>query len=65
MATSFKCLERVILAADDDWPVVVNKFPRSRKVWSRVSRIRSREGAVPRVYGFFFKAVVQAVLLFG
>ena len=27
--------------------------------------ILSREGAVPQVSGFFFKAVVQAVLLFG
>ena len=28
-------------------------------------RILSREGAAPQVYGFFFKAVVQALLLFG
>ena len=28
-------------------------------------RILSREGAEPRVSVFFFKAVVQAVLLFG
>ena len=28
-------------------------------------RILSREGAAPRVFGFFFKATVQAVLLFG
>ena len=27
--------------------------------------ILSREGATPWVYGFFFKAVIQAVLLFG
>ena len=30
-----------------------------------MSRILSREGAAPQVSGFFFKAVVQAVLLFG
>ena len=29
-----------------------------------MSRILSREGAAPRVSGFFFKAVVQVVLLF-
>ena len=28
-------------------------------------RILSREGAAPQVSGLFFKAVVQAVLLFG
>ena len=30
-----------------------------------MARILRREGAEPRVSGFFFKAVVQAVLLFG
>ena len=38
---------------------------RARKFWSRMSRILIREGAAPRVYCFFFKAVVQAVLFFG
>ena len=37
----------------------------ARKFWSRMSRILIREGAAPRVYCFFFKAVVQAVLFFG
>ena len=65
MVTSFTYLGQVISAADDDWPVVVKNLSRARKVWSRMSRILSREGAAPRVSGFFFKAVVQAVLLFG
>ena len=30
-----------------------------------MKRILSREGAAPRVFGFFFKAVMHAVLLFG
>ena len=30
-----------------------------------MTRILSREGAEPRVSGFFFKVVVQAVFLFG
>ena len=30
-----------------------------------MSRILIREGARPRVSGFFFKSIVQAVLLFG
>ena len=64
MVTSIKYLGRVILAADDDWPAVVKNLSRARKVWSRMLRILSREGAVPRVSSFFFKAVVQVVLLF-
>ena len=55
----------MIFAADDDWLEVVKNLDRARKVWSRMSRILSREGVVPQLYGFFFKAVVQAVLLFG
>ena len=65
MVISFKYLGRVILAADDDWPEVVNKLARERKVWSRMSRILSREGVAMRVPSFFLKAMVQAVLLFG
>ena len=30
-----------------------------------MSRILIREGAKPRVYVFFFKSIVQSVLLFG
>ena len=37
----------------------------AREVCKRMTRILSREGAEPRVSGFFFKAVVQAMLLFG
>ena len=65
MATSFKYLGRVISAADDDWSEVVKNLVWARNIWSRLLRIFSREGAAPRVYGFFFKAVVQAVMLFG
>ena len=50
--------------ADDNWMAVVKKLARARKVWIRTLRILSREGAAPRVSGFFFKDVVQAVPLF-
>ena len=55
----------MISAADDYWPAVANNLSQARKVWSRTSRILSRDGAAPWVYGFCFKDVVQAVLLFG
>ena len=38
---------------------------RARAVWWRMMRILVREGGGLQVSGFFFKAVVQAVLLFG
>ena len=65
MVTSFKYLGRVILATDDDWPAVVRNLARAKKVWSRMPRILSREGAKPWVSGLFFKAVIQVVLIFG
>ena len=65
MVTSFKYLVQVTSSADDYWPAVVKNLSRASKLLSSMSRIFSREGAAPRVYGFFFKAVVQAVLLFG
>ena len=38
---------------------------KAQKIWGRLSQILIREGADKRVSGNFFKAVVQAVLLFG
>ena len=54
----------MILAADDNWPVVVKNLAQARKVCSRMSRIVIREGAAPQASGFFFKDVVQEVLFF-
>ena len=65
MVTYFKYLGRVILEADDKWLAVVKIFSPAKKVWSRMSCILSRDGAAPLVSGFSFKAMVQAVLLFG
>ena len=52
-------------AGDDDWPEVAGNLVKARKSWGWLSSILSREGADKRVSGNFFKAVVQAVLLFG
>ena len=39
---------------------------KARLRWAHTSRVLAREGARPKVSGFFFyKAVVQAVLLYG
>ena len=64
MVTSFKYLGRVISVTDNDWPAVVNNLAQAKTVWSRMSRILSREGAMPRGSGLFFKAVIPAVLVF-
>ena len=63
--TAFKYLERVMTAGDDEWPAVVGNLQRARNIWGRLLQILSREGADLKVSGHFFKAVTQAVLLFG
>ena len=65
MVTSFKYLGRLILETEDNWLAVVKNLAWVKTVWSRMSRILSREVAAPRVSSLFFKAVIQAVLIFG
>ena len=55
MVTSFKYLVQVISSADDYWPAVVKNLSRASKLLSSMSRIFSREGAAPRVSGFFLR----------
>ena len=50
---------------DDNWPAVVRNFSKAMAVWKRMMIILSWEGANMQVSAFFFKILVQAVLLFG
>ena len=61
MVTSFKYLGRAISAADNDWPVVVINQAMAQAVW----RMLTREEVAPRVSNFFFKSMVQLVLILG
>ena len=65
MLTYLKYLGRVTSAAENDCPALVKNLFRARKVWRRMSCILSGDGAVTRVSGLFFKAMLQAVMLFG
>ena len=42
MVTPLRYLGRVLLAADDDWPEVVQNLVKAWTVWQRMSRIMSR-----------------------
>ena len=55
MVLSFKYLGRVLLAVDDHWPAVIQNLKKARAVWRQMPRILIREGARPRVYGFYSK----------
>ena len=65
MVTSFKYLVQVISETDNYWSAVVRNLDQATNFWSRMSCILSREGAAPQVSGFFFKVVIQVVLIFG
>ena len=49
----------------DYWLAVVGNLGMARNSWGWLSRILGRDGADPKVSGHFYKAVAQAVLLFG
>ena len=55
-----------LLAFDDnDLQAVRSNLKKARQVCARISRVLRADNASPRVCGMFYKATVQAVLLFG
>ena len=52
-------------AGDEDFIAVLGNLGMARKGWGRLSRVMGREGADLKVSEDFYKAVAQAVLLFG
>ena len=60
MVPSFIYLGIFLLAADDDWQVVIQNLTKALSVWRRITSILSREGESPQVSAFFLKPVVQS-----
>ena len=50
---------------DYGWLAIVGNLGKARKSWGHLSWVLRREGADPKVSVNFYKAVAQAVLLFG
>ena len=61
----FKYLGRQIRNDDNDTQAIRVQLRKARGVWGRLSRMMRSENASPRVCELFYKATVQAVLLFG
>ena len=61
----FKYLGRLLAYDDDDGPTILANLRKARKCWARISKVLRAENASPRVSGLFYRATVQAVLLFG
>ena len=62
---TFQYLGRPLDQTDDDWPDVRQKNMRARSVWGGLGTLIRREGGYPRVAEMFYRAVVQAILLYG
>jgi hypothetical protein len=61
----FKYLGRLLAYNNNDTQAMRGNLKKARKSWGQVSCILRAENASPKVCGVFYKAIVQAVLLFG
>jgi hypothetical protein len=55
---------RVLEEAANDNHAIDRQLNRARQKWGRVGKVLSSQGAEPRVMGYFYKAIVQSVLLY-
>jgi hypothetical protein len=61
----FKYLGRLLAQDDDDAQAIRQQMQKARGVWARVRQVLRGKNVAPRVAAKFYKAVVQAVLLYG
>ena len=63
--TDFKYLGRILHYNDLDDAAVTQNLQKARKVWSHIHRILRADGCSPHVMAYFYKTIIQSVLLFG
>ena len=63
--TQFKYLGRILEEKDDDNYAIDRQLSRAKAKWARVGKLLSATTTNPRVRGYFYKAILQAVLLYG
>ena len=61
----FCYLGRILLSNSSDWAALYKNLRKARQQWGKLVRVLKRDGASPRAFGMFYKAVVQSVLLYG
>jgi hypothetical protein len=59
----FRYLGRILNEDDDDGHAARRQLARARTKWTRFGHVLQSDGVSPRVMAYFYKAVVQAVLL--
>ena len=63
--SSFKYLERVMSALENNWTVVVRNLKKAQHKWAWLTWVLGKEGSDDRTLGRFYVAVFQTVLLYG
>jgi hypothetical protein len=61
----FKYLGRMITSSDCDWSAVNYNLKKARAAWGRLAKILSSEKAEAKAMATIYRAVIQAVLLYG
>jgi hypothetical protein len=61
----FKYLGRLLAQDNDDAQAIRQQLRKARGVWAQVGQVLHGENATPWVAAKFYKAVVQAILLYG
>jgi hypothetical protein len=64
LVSSFQYLGRPLSCFGDDWAALRKNLDKARLRWALISRVLARERANPRVSAMFYKAAIQAVLLY-
>ena len=62
---TFKYLGRMLDRSDDKWPALRHNVGKAHIVWSRLGKLLRREGVDSQMSAMFYRAVLQAVLIFG
>jgi len=58
-------LGRILDETDDDSYALQRQLARARTKWGRIASVLRSQGVKPRAMGYFYKAVVQTILLYG
>ncbi len=61
----FRYLGRILDENDDDSHALERQLSRAKARWGRLAPVLRSQGVRPKTMGYFYKAVVQAVLLYG
>jgi hypothetical protein len=61
----FKYLGRMMAQDDNDVQAMQHQLRKARGTWACIGQVLRSENVTPRVAAKFYKAVVQAVLLYG